>query len=72
MKWLLICLLLTGCEAIQTRGDSGDVHDFEHDCVLIHADGTTMTCNQHLTRDQAESDEDSGVSVVLPVPAAGQ
>ena len=72
IKYILILFLLSGCEAIQTRADSGDAHNFQFGCDMQHADGTTLSCKQHLRRDQSDSDKDSGVSVVMPVPAAGQ
>ena len=70
--FLSLVYLLTGCEAIQTRVSSSDDKSFKHDCVLRHADGTTMSCGQHLSHGQDDEGKDQGVSVVLPVPAAGQ
>ena len=70
--FLSLVYLLTGCEAIQTRSDSGDARDFQFGCDMQHADGTTLSCKQHLRRDQSDSDKDSGVSVVMPAPVAGQ
>ena len=72
LKWLPLLLLLTGCEAIQTRASSDTDRAVRHDCNLTLPDGTYLQCGHRLEHDVNQNDTDSGVSVVLPVPAAGK
>ena len=63
---LIMCFLLSGCELIDTRNK--DERDLTHGCVMEHADGTIMSCNQklQLNKDEVGSDHSVGKQITVP------
>ena len=59
MRWLIILILLTGCDRL-THGVE-DERRLQMDCEMVHTDGTVMRCRQDLEKNIDTTDDELSI-----------